>query len=256
MEQPTKRQAAAAMEIPTSAAAASAVPASKSATLSSIVPAIPTRYEYYQDNDRLCLSVLAKNLVPGEHEIVISDQHLKVVLTRNSRTEVVIDKQLFDVVDLEKSKFDVRKTKVEIILYKVDKGVWPSLDGTGAKKIVNSKPAAVDGAIAAATTEAVPPRPYASKKDWDKVGSEIAQELEAEKPEGEDALQKLFRDIYSKADEDTRRAMNKSFQTSGGTVLSTNWKEVGTKNYEEEKQAPKGMQWKNWEGEKVKQVED
>ena len=51
-------------------------------------------------------------------------------------------------------------------------------------------------------------------------------------------------------------AMKKSFQTSGGTVLSTNWKEVSSKNYEEEKQAPKGMEWRTWEGKKLKQVED
>ena len=49
--------------------------------------------------------------------------------------------------------------------------------------------------------------------------------------------------------------MVKSFQTSGGTVLSTNWDEVKEKDYEKERQAPNGMQWKNWEGDKLKQKE-
>ena len=40
--------------------------------------------------------------------------------------------------------------------------------------------------------------------------------------------------------------MNKSFQTSGGTVLSTNWSEVSTKDYEKEKTAPDGQEWKKW----------
>ena len=59
-------------------------------------------------------------------------------------------------------------------------------------------------------------RPYASQKDWSKIDAEITKELEEDKPQGEEALNVLFKDIYAKADPETRRALNKSFQTSGG----------------------------------------
>lgn len=85
-----------------------------------------------------------------------------------------------------------------------------------------------------------------SKKDWDKMVSEIDQEIKKDSSaDSNEGMMKLFKDIYERSDEKTRRAMIKSFQTSGGTVLSTNWDEVKDKDYEgkDRPEAPKGQEW-------------
>ncbi|KAE8729960.1 putative NADH dehydrogenase 1 alpha subcomplex subunit 5 [Hibiscus syriacus] len=86
--------------------------------------------------------------------------------------------------------------------------------------------------------------PKLKRVDWDKIEAQVKEEKD-EKLDGDAALNKFFRDIYQDADEDARRAMQKSFVESNGTVLSTNWKEVGVKKVEGS--PPDGMEMKKWE---------
>lgn len=66
-----------------------------------------------------------------------------------------------------------------------------------------------------------------TKKNWDAIIDEF--EEEEKKDQG---INDLFKQIYEAGSDEVRRAMNKSFQESGGTVLSTNWANVAEKKVE------------------------
>jgi len=86
---------------------------------------------------------------------------------------------------------------------------------------------------------AIPSYPTSSKsgpKNWDKVASDLSSKKSKDKKDGEDEdsdfeggdpVDGFFKKLYAGADEDTRRAMMKSYYESQGTSLSTNWSEVG-----------------------------
>jgi hypothetical protein len=68
---------------------------------------------------------------------------------------------------------------------------------------------------------------------WAKIEVELKKEEELEKKDPNRDLMEWFQDLYCAGDEDAKRAMKKSMQESGSTVLSTNWKEVAEKNFKE-----------------------
>lgn len=80
---------------------------------------------------------------------------------------------------------------------------------------------------------------------WHRVACVRMQELEKKgELEDGDPLNNFFKKIFSQGDDDQRRAMMKSFVESNGTVLSTNWQDVGAKKVE--CTPPDGMEVKTW----------
>jgi len=89
------------------------------------------------------------------------------------------------------------------------------------------------------------PKAKPSAKNWDEIVRQFEKEEEEEAKRGEGSVDDLFKQIYATGSEEVRKAMNKSFQESGGTVLSTNWSEVAKSKVEVK--PPDGCEHKPWD---------
>jgi SGS domain/CS domain len=179
---------------------------------------------------------------------------------------------LYGLIDTSASTSSIMSTKVELILRKkqVPGPKWGALEGSARlKDVTNDKEdsdmkAAVMSSVTSlpsnTTKETAPSYPTSSRsgpKNWDKLADDLTtkkhsshkhekkdkasqdtgEESEHENEDvdsdyGGDPVDGFFKKLYAGADDDTRRAMMKSYQESGGTALSTNWTEVGKKKVE------------------------
>lgn len=69
--------------------------------------------------------------------------------------------------------------------------------------------------------------------------------LAGEDTDEKSSVNDFFKNLYSGATEEQRRAMMKSFTESNGTSLSTNWDDV--KDHKVETVPPEGVEAKKWE---------
>ncbi|KAI9497603.1 SGT1, suppressor of G2 allele of SKP1, isoform CRA_b [Zychaea mexicana] len=185
---------------------------------------VRARHEWFQNDTFVTIEVFIKNVKKETVSLDFFDKSLSLTIKMPAGSEfsLELDPLAHEILPKE-SSFKVLSTKIEIKLKKKFEGIkWSVLEG--------------DDDLA---TTMAPGNPSSSRKpkDWDKLARDI--DKDADKPEGDAALNTLFQQIYSGADEDTKRAMMKSFVESNGTCLSTNWSEVGAKPVETK--PPEGM---------------
>eukprot|EP00753_Platysulcus_tardus_P013871 PLAT3884.2.p1 GENE.PLAT3884.2~~PLAT3884.2.p1 ORF type:complete len:374 (+),score=156.07 PLAT3884.2:59-1180(+) len=228
-----------------SAAAAAPVPAEAKA----VAPkAARIRHDWYQTVTHVTISVMIKGADKDAVQADVSSRAVELTVDLGGGSEYQLDLSLADSIDASDYKLTVMRTKIELKLKKSEAYPWPALEASEELPSAAAlpRPATDSAAVPAVAVDKTSyPSSSTKKRDWDAVLDEVDSD-EEESPEGEAALQKLFRDIYAKADPDTRRAMVKSMQTSGGTVLSTNWSEVKDKDYEKDRTAPDGMEWRKY----------
>ncbi|RPD82506.1 SGS-domain-containing protein [Lentinus tigrinus ALCF2SS1-7] len=193
------------------------------------------RHEFYETDDKLTLSIFDKGADP--EQVKVSFEPRKFTYSHGDKTLVL--EPLKGQIDPAKSDYTVGKVKVEVRLIKMAQGRWGALVGD-APDPLSSFPTS-----AAPTTTKV-----RKHKNWDGITKEILNQEKGVTSDqdpnagGDAAVNEFFQKLYADADEDTRRAMMKSYSESGGTTLSTNWDEV--KKGTVEVKPPEGSEWKKW----------
>lgn len=179
---------------------------------------------WYQSDEYVYVTLdCNKHLNDTSYKVVIDSKNIYVMF----ENVLVYTIEMSNSCKEKESKFKILSQKIEITIKKEIKFNWIVLEKSKMSEVQKY--------------------PTSMKKDYNVIQKEVDEELKKDKvdPSGNDAMMKLFKEIYANSSEETKRAMMKSYSTSGGTVLSTNWGEVKEKDYEgkDRPTAPDGQQW-------------
>lgn len=174
--------------------------------------------DWYQSENRVIIAILGKHLSQEECSIKFQKDELTIQAKFATGQPYTLNLKLSKNIIPDRSSFRLLPSKLEILLAKTEAERWDVLERT---------------------VLSVSEKNITSQRNWDKVVNEMT------KDDDESDVNTLFRKIYSEGSDEVRKAMNKSFMESGGTVLSTNWKDVGKDKVEIK--PPEGMEWKKWD---------
>lgn len=188
-------------------------------------PPPPTgpRMEWYQSPKTVTVDIYAKGTDKEASVVNITERRLEVKIVRPGQPDYELERDLFGAVDAENSSWSATKYKFEIVLKKAVGGDWKALSSS----LETTELSATEKARIAGEQKVK--AAMSSQKNWEDIAD---KELENDPEKPDDGPMALFRTLYKDADEDTQRAMMKSYQESGGKVLSTDWKDVGSRKVE------------------------
>ncbi|XP_038673645.1 protein SGT1 homolog isoform X2 [Scyliorhinus canicula] len=189
------------------------------------------KHDWYQTDSHVIVTIMIKNASKDDVKVEFAESNVSASVKLSAENHFKLKLNLLHPIATQYCAVKVLGTKIEIKLKKTEATRWEKLEGA-LPDIKNFIP----------VQSLQYPSSSQCTRNWDKLVMEIKQEENDEKPEGDAALNQLFQKIYADGTDEVKRAMNKSFTESGGTVLSTNWTEVGNKTVAVN--PPDDMEWK------------
>ena len=191
---------------------------------------VKIREDWYQTDSEVIITIYAKNVKADTFSLQYNPRSVSVLFPNGASSEYNYHLEpLYDEIDTEKSTHKIYGTKVELVLHKSTKRKWASLEGSDEPLPMAS--------VAQSNSSAPMSYPSSSKKAINWSNFQVDEDDENE-------LEDFFKKLYKDVDDDTRRAMMKSYVQSNGTVLTTNWSEAKDKEFETS--PPEGMEAKKW----------
>jgi suppressor of G2 allele of SKP1 len=183
------------------------------------------RREWYQSDRQVVVTLFIKNVNKESCKVEFTDRSLSVNFPLpTSGSEFVFElPTLYASIDAGASSYSVMPSKIEILLAKSQPSKWKSLERED--EINDPSPSDI--------------RRF-DKKNWDQLAKDVDEE-----GADDQGVNALFQQIYKDADDDTKKAMAKSYIESNGTALSTNWDDV--KKGTVSTKPPEGMVAKRWD---------
>ncbi|GAB1601755.1 protein SGT1 homolog [Argonauta hians] len=180
-----------------------------------------TKYDWYQNKNFTIIAILEKNVSKDDIKVEFGDQTLQLFAKLANGKDYKMELTLANSIVPSECVMNVTPSKIEVKLKKKRDIHWANLEES--QKLT----------------------PIDRLNNWDKYLKKWTEDEKNEKAEGDAALNHLFQQIYADGNDDVKRAMVKSYVESSGTVLSTNWTEVGEKAVDVK--PPSGMEHKYWE---------
>lgn len=200
------------------------------------MPTPKITHDWYQTDTQVIVEVRIKGLNPEKVKVEFGPTSLSCtaklpVSSAANGSEYSLELDLANEVLPQECVYKVLSTKLEMKMKKKEGMRWSALEGDGSLDSLNKVSIATSNQPKANEDDnSKNPVKRKGAKDWDKINKFLDTELEYLK-DNQDAGD-VFSMLYGDADEATKRAMNKSMQESGGTVLSTDWKDIGSRKVE------------------------